>query len=75
MKNETTILVFKTNIARKRDLKQLKPVFESRTEVLKWNVDLDDDDKVLRIESTDLAAETVENLLLTIGFKCSELKS
>ncbi len=73
MINSKKVLVFKTNVRQEEDLKILKPVFEQQREVLKWSVDMDDEDKVLRIETRTLPAKKIESLVLEAGFNCIEL--
>ena len=42
--------------------------------IKRWNVDLKDRDKVLRIESSNLEPKVVEQTLNSIGFYCKELE-
>ncbi|MBU3820575.1 hypothetical protein KO566_00760 [Flavobacteriaceae bacterium XHP0103] len=70
----TTVLVFKTSIERKRDINILKPFLNQL--LLKngyWNVDLEDCDNILRVETNRVNAETVSQLLNKRGFYCEEL--
>ncbi|MBO9150844.1 hypothetical protein ACFOTA_01380 [Chitinophaga sp. GCM10012297] len=67
------ILVFRTNIRFKKDLRQIGPVLEKEPGVLKWNVDREDADKVLRIEASALTPEKVIQLVSREGFFCEEL--
>lgn len=67
------VLVFRTNIRFKKDLRQIGPVLEKEPGVLKWNVDREDTDKVLRIESIQVTPETIIQLISREGFFCEEL--
>ncbi|RPD40734.1 hypothetical protein [Chitinophaga barathri] len=67
------VLVFRTNIRFKKDLRQIGPVLEKEPGVLKWNVDREDTDKVLRIEASQLAPEKIIQLISREGFLCEEL--
>jgi hypothetical protein len=67
------ILVFKTNLKFKKDISDAVPHIEQIPGVMRWNVDLKDCDKVLRIESTDLSPKVVERVLTDIGYYCEEL--
>jgi len=49
------------------------PLLTAFPTIRQWNFDLDDRDKVLRIESTELNPGSVESLLLRAGFHCEEL--
>ncbi|MEP7264489.1 MAG: hypothetical protein ABI772_08325 [Bacteroidota bacterium] len=71
--NPLYILIFKTNITSENDLQNLSSVLNGHSSVLKWNVDTDDTDKVLRIESIENNTEEIIGLLLQSGFYCEEL--
>jgi len=49
------------------------PLLTSFPKIRQWNFDLDDCDKVLRVEATGLNPGSVEQLLLAAGFDCREL--
>jgi len=67
------ILVFKTNVTSKKKVNMLAPLLTSFPTIRQWNFDLQDSDKVLRIESTELNPDSVASLLLSAGFDCREL--
>ncbi len=67
------ILVFKTNVSSKKKVSMVAPLLTSFPTIRHWNFDLDDCDKVLRIEATGLNPDSVESLLSTAGFNCQEL--
>ena len=67
------IYVFKTSVKTKRLVQQLKPFLDHSLQQSKWNFDLDDCDKILRIESTTEISEAVNKLLKANGFDCEEL--
>lgn len=67
------ILVFKTNITSKKKVSMVAPLLTSLPGIGQWNFDLDDCDKVLRIEAAGLNPASVELLFLSAGFSCSEL--
>jgi hypothetical protein len=67
------ILVFKTNLQYKKNLKQVVPYLTELKGVIKWNIDFHDKDKVLRIVSSDLSPRLVENTLKNAGYACEEL--
>ena len=63
------LLIFETNITSKKKLQSLGPVFNNHSDILKWSVDLEDIDKVLRIEATpNLSEEKVMDLIRIHGF-------
>lgn len=42
--------------------------------IIRWNVDLHDRDKILRVESHSLSPKTVEQTLELAGYYCKELE-
>ena len=68
------ILVFKTNLRYKKNISEAVRHIEKIPGIRRWNVDLKDRDKVLRIESNNLAPKVVEETLTNIGFYCKELE-
>lgn len=67
------ILVFKTNVSNRRKAKRAGDLLTALPTVRKWNFDLDDCDKVLRIEATKMETGIIETLLRAAGFVCEEL--
>jgi hypothetical protein len=67
------VLVFKTNISTAEEVKRLSEILNIQKGVLKWNVDLNDIDNVLRIESHIMGADTIIALLCDGGYECEEL--
>lgn len=68
-----TILVFKTNLQFKKDIRLLEPVLNQTVGILRWNVDREDIDKVLRIETNSLQPQEIINLVTRAGYVCEEL--
>lgn len=68
------ILVFKTNLDKPGDIEQITKVLNGIPELLKWNVDLDDCDRVLRIEAESDIRNLVMATLSDTGFYCEELE-
>ena len=68
------ILVFKTNLFDARRISDIEPSLEVHPNIFNWNVDLNDDDNILRIVASNVAGEEVEDLLLSAGYYCEELK-
>ena len=67
------VLVFKTNISDPEE-KNLTTAIDGLSQILRWNVDLDDCDLVLRIETIGLKPEMVESMLCRAGYQCKELE-
>ena len=67
------VLIFKTNVSNKRKVSEVSTLLTSVPSIKQWNFDLEDCDKVLRIESTGLNTRYVESLLQNAGFDCREM--
>jgi hypothetical protein len=67
------ILVFKTNITNGTEVNRLADLLSLYTHVIKWNIDVQDVDHVLRVEADGLRSSTIIELLQTAGFECEEL--
>ena len=67
------VLVFRTNIRFKKDLRQVSPVLDKEPGIHRWNVDREDTDKVLRIESLRLQPKDIIHLITGAGYFCEEL--
>ena len=67
------VFIYKTDIDTREDVAQLEPILNQCPNIVRWSVDTDDVDKVLRIESTaDNADEPVRGVT-TAGYRCEEL--
>lgn len=69
-----TVLVFRTSVRDNYQANLVKPVLDklmSRGE--NWNFDLEDCDKILRVESLNVKATTIIKILERAGFICAEL--
>jgi len=68
------IYVFKTSVKTKIQAKKLKPRIDKILPKSKWNFDLADCDKVLRIESEENIILPITSLLKNHNFDCEELE-
>ncbi|MCK0136089.1 hypothetical protein [Arenibacter sp. S6351L] len=68
------LLIFQTDIKSKKKVKSISPILNGRSDILKWSIDLEDIDNVLRIEATEnLLEEEVINLAKVKGFHVKAL--
>ncbi|CAG5069231.1 hypothetical protein DYBT9623_01967 [Dyadobacter sp. CECT 9623] len=67
------VLIFRTNINSKRHVRSISHLLDGQTEILKWNIDLSDIDKVLRIEARQPDCRPVIALVQQAGYACEEL--
>ena len=67
------ISVFKTNIQYKKQVRKISPLLNSISDINRWNIDLHDCDKVLRIEADKHLFKEITNLIKQAGYHCEEL--
>lgn len=67
------IYVFMTSVKTKKNIRELKSHLNDLCKQTKWNFDLDDCDKILRIDSETEISQSVIHLLKSLGFECEEL--
>lgn len=67
------VLVFRTSIRYKKDLKIVGPILSKCTFINHWNIDLDDCDKILRVESQITDPQTIILTIKNAGYNCEEL--
>jgi hypothetical protein len=68
------IIVFKTNIRRKKQVELLNQYMQNISGIVQWNVDLWDKDKILRVVSNSASPRSVEQHLRRAGYYCEELR-
>ena len=68
------IFVFKTSVKTKMQAKKLKPHIDEILPKAKWNFDLEDCDKILRIDSEENIVLKIIDLLNIHKFDCEELE-
>jgi len=65
--------VFKTNVQHRELADQLVSVLHGRIDFCKINFDLEDCDKILRVEGKQICVETIIEILNTHGLQCEVL--
>jgi hypothetical protein len=68
------ILIFRTNLTDKDRISGVESYLDVHPKIIRWNVDLEDCDNILRVESAGIASSEVETLLLDAGYYCEELE-
>jgi len=71
--NFDNLFIFGTNLQTEKDKQVISKVLNSNNEIERWNIDLEDIDSVLRIESQSLTARQIIKIITEQDFKCSEL--
>jgi len=65
--------VFKTNVEHRELAEQLASILRGRFVFCKINFDLEDCDKILRVEGNQICVESIIEILSTHGFECEVL--
>ncbi|KYG82526.1 MULTISPECIES: hypothetical protein [Roseivirga] len=65
--------VFKTSVVSKKQVQAVGSFLNILLPSEEWNFDLEDCDKILRVETEEVAPETVITILTSQGFYCDEL--
>jgi hypothetical protein len=69
------ILVFRTSVEARETVLKIKPLLDRLVEDTgRWNFDLEDCDRILRVESNHLIAQQVVDLLRKNGIFIKELE-
>lgn len=68
------VLVFKTNLMNANCIQQVAPILKDHPHIHRWNVDLQDCDNILRIETEQLQGKAIEDMVTNAGFFCEELE-
>ena len=61
-------LKFKTNINCTGCLSKVSPLLNQESEIKAWNVDLDNENKILTVETLALTAEEIKLIVAKAGF-------
>ena len=70
---QQSILVFKTNITTFEQVIKVNSILSKQSEIQKWNIDIEDCDKVLRIETSKPEINNVIDILKPHHIYCEEL--
>lgn len=66
--------IFQTDIRSRKKLKPVKAMLNSHSDILRWSIDLEDIDKVLKVEATEnLSEDAVMDLVRHLGFHINRL--
>lgn len=68
------IYVFKTSVESKRQVENLKPHIEKILSSAHWNFDLEDCDRILRVDSDKNIVLEITDVLSAHQFYCKELE-
>jgi len=68
------ILIFKSNILTVGDVYRVSTALDMHPLIEKWCVDLDDEERILRVVSQQLNHRHIIDLVSRCGYNCEELK-
>lgn len=68
------ILVFKTNLHSKQEIRKAGSFLKKLAGIIRWNVDLHDTDNILRVVAASVSPRAVEHTLRQAGYYCQELE-
>ncbi|MDR0794840.1 MAG: hypothetical protein LBE79_02120 [Tannerella sp.] len=67
------ILVLKTSLAARSDVEKAAKLLDSHIQIIEWNVDLEDCDRVLRVECIGLTEADIVEILNWLGYEADKL--
>jgi hypothetical protein len=69
-----SILIFKSNIKTQKDVEKVDRAFRKMKVIHRWTVDLDDWEKVLKVETNrKVKIDEIADLVMQLGYHCAEL--
>ena len=74
MEKENKILIVRTSITQRRDIKRIGELLAEFPQIDKWNVDFEDWEKILRIECRDISALEISKVLRNNHIFATELE-
>tara|TARA_R110002072_G_scaffold21429_1_gene76083 strand:- start:442 stop:696 length:255 start_codon:yes stop_codon:yes gene_type:complete len=74
-KPRTRLFILRTNIKTKKNLKTIKPFLNNHPGIIKWTIDIEDIDNVLKIEARNsLSEHDIIDEIKEQGFYCDALE-
>ena len=68
------LLIFRTDIESKNSVKSIKSLLNDQSNIINWSIDLEDIDKVLKVEAIEnLTEKDISSLINQNGFTCEPL--
>ncbi len=71
---KSIVEVFKTNVQHRETAEQLTSILRGQFAYYKINFDLEDCDKILRVEGEQVCVKTIIEILSTHGLQCEVLE-
>lgn len=74
MNMQDQILIFRTTIEKTQDIGRVRALFATLPQIDRWNVDLEDREKILRIECREITPVAISSALRSIDIFAEELE-
>jgi hypothetical protein len=68
------ILVLKTSLAAQSDVEKAGILLDSHPQIVEWNTDLEDCDRVLRVECIGLTEADIVDMLQMLGYEAEKME-
>ncbi len=68
------ILIFRSDIQTEADTHRIGMMLDNHPWIERWCVDLDDDERILRVVSAKLKHTNIVDIVAGCGYSCEELK-
>ena len=72
-KNVVNVLIFKTSINNKKQATKVAKLLNEAGDILRCNIDLQDVDRVLRVEAINVSNREIIAIMQKAGYFCEEL--
>ena len=69
------ILTFTSNIACNGCLSKVKPFLDELEGVVKWEVDIENSQKILTVQSNELSADQIQEAVIKAGYQLEDLQN
>ena len=69
------ILTFTSNIACNGCLSKVKPFLDELEGVVKWEVDIENPQKILTVQSNELSADQIQKAVIKAGYQLEDLQN
>ena len=69
------ILTFTSNIACNSCLSKVKPFLDELEGVIKWEVDIENPQKILTVQSNELSADQIQEAVIKAGYHLEDLQN
>jgi hypothetical protein len=71
---EQKVIILKSNVSTYADLLHIRHPLDHHPGIIRWNIDLDDCDHVIRIVTPNLSVADIQEIVNNNGYQCSELE-